>query len=432
MATLVQREAPTARAPGAARRTVGSLGENVMLAFDSLRASKLRSGLTVLGVVIGVSVVMAMASIVQGIRDQIVSTLEIAGPTTFYVMKVFSQTPLNPDQLPKWVRVRPDLTAEEAEQIARLPEIRYAGIWAQIIHRVEYNGVRTQPQAIMGADDGFTEIQGGELAEGRWFTRGEEASGAAVAVLDVDVARKLFGRVSPLDALIRLGGRPARVIGVYQPAANIFQPPGQEIAAIVPYRLLDHQFTIDKTNALYISVKPRPGITVTDAQEAVTIALRELRRLRPGDRSNFDMITQDQILDVFNKLTGIFFLVMIALSGVALLVGGIGVMAVMMISVTERTREIGVRKAVGATRGDILVQFLLEAATLTGTGGIIGIMVGLALGRGVTTLMHVDALPPVNLTAIAVVVSVAIGLVFGLLPARRAARLDPVEALRYE
>jgi putative ABC transport system permease protein len=432
MATLVQREAPTARAPGVARRTVGSLGENVMLAFDSLRASKLRSGLTVLGVVIGVSVVMAMASIVQGIRDQIVSTLEIAGPTTFYVMKVFSQTPLNPDQLPKWVRVRPDLTAEEAEQIARLPEIRYAGIWAQIIHRVEYNGVRTQPQAIMGADDGFTEIQGGELAEGRWFTRGEEASGAAVAVLDVDVARKLFGRVSPLDALIRLGGRPARVIGVYQPAANIFQPPGQEIAAIVPYRLLDHQFTIDKTNALYISVKPRPGITVTDAQEAVTIALRELRRLRPGDRSNFDMITQDQILDVFNKLTGIFFLVMIALSGVALLVGGIGVMAVMMISVTERTREIGVRKAVGATRGDILVQFLLEAATLTGTGGIIGIMVGLALGRGVTTLMHVDALPPVNLTAIAVVVSVAIGLVFGLLPARRAARLDPVEALRYE
>jgi putative ABC transport system permease protein len=173
-------------------------------------------------------------------------------------------------------------------------------------------------------------------------------------------------------------------------------------------------------------------VTVTEAQEAVTIALRELRRLRPADTNNFDMITQDQILDVFNKLTGIFFLVMIALSGVALLVGGIGVMAVMMISVTERTREIGVRKAVGATRADILMQFLLEAATLTGTGGIIGIVVGLALGRGVTTLMHVDALPPVNLTAIAVVVSVAIGLVFGLLPARRAARLDPVEALRYE
>ena len=413
-------------------RFVGSVRETVTLSFDSLRASKLRSGLTVLGVVIGVSVVMAMASIVQGIRDQIVQTIEIAGPTTFYVMKVFSQTPLNPDRLPKWIRVRPDLTRDEAERIASLPTIGYASIWAQVIQRVEYNGVRTQPQAIMGADDGFTEIQGGELASGRWFTHAELASGSAVVVLDVDVARRLFGAISPLDRLLRIGGRPARVVGVYQPAANIFQPPGQEIAAIVPFGMLDHQFTIDKTVALYIPVKPKPGVTVTDAQEAVTIALREMRRLGPGDHNNFDMITQDQILDVFNKLTGVFFLVMIALSSVALLVGGIGVMAVMMISVTERTREIGVRKAVGATRADILMQFLFEAATLTGTGGIIGILVGLAVGRGVTTLMHVPSIPPMNLTLVAVLVSISLGIVFGLLPARRAARLDPIDALRYE
>jgi putative ABC transport system permease protein len=413
-------------------RFVANLRETIALAFDSLRASKLRSGLTVLGVVIGVSVVMAMASIVQGIRDQIVKTIEIAGPTTFYVMKVFSQTPLNPDRLPKWVRVRPDLTREEAERIAALPIIAYASIWAQVVQRVEYNSVRTQPQAIMGADDGFTEIQGGDLAAGRWFTHAELAGGAAVAVLDVDVARRLFGSMSPLDKLVRLGGRPAHVIGIYQPAANIFKPPGQEIAAIVPFGMLEHQFTIDKTVAMYIPVKPKPGVTVTDAQEEVTIALREMRRLRPADHNNFDMITQDQILDVFNKLTGVFFLVMIALSGVALLVGGIGVMAVMMISVTERTREIGVRKAVGATRADILLQFLFEAATLTGAGGVIGIIVGLGLGRVITLLMHVDAVPPLNLTAIAVLVSVSLGLVFGLLPARRAARLDPIDALRYE
>jgi putative ABC transport system permease protein len=284
----------------------------------------------------------------------------------------------------------------------------------------------------MGADDGFTEIQGGELESGRWFTHAELTSGSAVAVLDVDVARRLFGAISPLDRLVRLGGRPAHVIGVYQPAANIFKPPGQEIAAIVPYGMLDHQFTIDKTVAQYIPVKPKPGVTVVDAQEAVTIALREMRRLSPGDHNNFDMITQDQILDVFNKLTGVFFLVMIALSGVALLVGGIGVMAVMMISVTERTREIGVRKAVGATRADILLQFLFEAATLTGAGGMIGILVGLGLGRVITLLMHVHAVPPVNLTVVAVLVSVSLGLVFGLLPARRAARLDPIDALRYE
>ena len=413
-------------------RFLANVRETVTLAFDSLRASKLRSGLTVLGVVIGVSVVMAMASIVEGIRDQIVKTIEIAGPTTFYVMKVFSQTPLNPDRLPKWVRIRPDLTRDEAERIAALPIIQYASIWAQVIQRVEYNGVRTQPQAIMGADEGFIEIQGGELASGRWFTHAELSSGSAVAVLDVDVAQRLFGAISPLDRLVRLGGRPARVIGVYQPAGNIFKPPGQEIAAIVPYEMLDHQFTIDKSVAQYIPVKPRPGVTVVDAQEEVTIALREMRRLSPGDHNNFDMITQDQILDVFNKLTGVFFLVMIALSGVALLVGGIGVMAVMMISVTERTREIGVRKAVGATRADILLQFLFEAATLTGAGGIIGILVGLGLGRVITLLMHVHAVPPLNLTLIAVLVSVSLGLVFGLLPARRAARLDPIDALRYE
>ena len=154
--------------------------------------------------------------------------------------------------------------------------------------------------------------------------------------------------------------------------------------------------------------------------------------MHPGDHNTFDLITQDQILDVFNKITGVFFLVMIVLSAVALLVGGIGVMAVMMISVTERTREIGLRKAVGATRRDILQQFLVEAATLTGIGGVIGIIVGLGLGRIATAAMNINAGAPVVLTLAAVVVSVGIGLVFGVLPARRAARLDPVEALRYE
>jgi len=420
---------------GAIRSTIrffSDFGENVALAFDSLLVAKMRSALTILGVVIGVSTVMTMASIVAGIRDQIVQTIEIAGPTTFYVLKVWSQTPLNPQQLPKWVRVRPDLSLGEATRIQQLPEIQYASIWGQIQNRIEYNGVRTQMGIVMGADDGYPEIYGGELADGRWFTKAELASGAAVAVIDADVARKLFGSIQPLDKWVRIGGRPARVIGVYQPAANIFQPPGQTTHAIIPYLMLDHQFTIDKTNALFIPVKPRRGVTVDDAQEAVTVTIREQRGLRPADKNTFDMVTQDQILDTFNKLTGVFFLVMITLSAVALLVGGIGVMAVMMISVTERTREIGIRKAVGATRRDILQQFLIEAATLTGMGGMIGIMIGLLFGRLVTMAMRISARPPLDLTAIAVLVSVGIGLVFGLLPARRAARLDPIESLRYE
>jgi putative ABC transport system permease protein len=222
------------------------------------------------------------------------------------------------------------------------------------------------------------------------------------------------------------------VIGIYQKAGNIFEPPGQAIGVIMPYETLDHQFTLDKTNAVFIPVKPRKGVTAADAQEAVTIALREMRGLRPADKNNFDLITQDQILDTFNKITGVFFLVMIVLSSVGLMVGGIGVMAIMMVSVTNRTREIGVRKAVGATQREILLQFLVEAATLTGIGGIVGIIVGLALGRLVTMFMNIDAGVPVLLTAIAVTVSVGIGIVFGMIPARRAARLDPIEALRYE
>jgi putative ABC transport system permease protein len=407
-------------------------GENLAIAMDTLRVSKLRSGLTILGVVIGVATVMTMASIVEGLRGQIIRTVEIAGPTTFYVIKFYSSSPVNPDNPPLWVRVRPDLSDDEARLIARLPEIRYAAIWGQSIGRLAYLGERTQPTAIFGADAGFTEIQGGELSEGRWFTRSELMGGANVVVVQEAMARRLFGRVSPIGKTMQVGGRPAEVIGLYLPPENIFAPQGSETGAIVPYKMLDALFRIDKNNALWIPVKPRDGVTVDEAQAAVTVALREHRRLRPAQPNTFDLMTSDQILEVFNQLTGVFFLVMIVLASVALLVGGIGVMAIMMVSVTDRTREIGVRKALGATRGDILIQFLIEASTLTGIGGLIGIVFGLGAGQAVTRLLGIDATPPIGLTAIAVLVSVGIGVVFGVLPAQRAARLDPIEALRYE
>jgi putative ABC transport system permease protein len=406
--------------------------ENLFIAMDTLRVSKLRSGLTILGVVIGVATVMTMASLVEGLRSQIIRTVEIAGPTTFYVVKAYSSTPVNPQNLPAWIRIRPDLAVDEAELIKRLPETQYASIWAQTIARLTYAGERTQPTTIFGADAGYPTIQGGELTDGRWFTRNEVSSGSSVVVVQDAMARRLFGRVNPLGKTILVGGRPAQVIGLYQPPENIFAPQGSETGAIVPFKLLDAQFQIDKTNAMFIPVKPRAGVTVEAAQEAVTIAMREHRRLRPAQRNSFDLITQDQILEIFNQLTGVFFVVMIVLASVALLVGGIGVMAIMMVSVTDRTREIGIRKALGATRGDIAVQFLIEAATLTGIGGIIGIVLGLGAGKLLTLVLGIDAAPPVALTLIAVGVSVGIGIVFGVIPARRAARLDPIEALRYE
>jgi putative ABC transport system permease protein len=173
-------------------------------------------------------------------------------------------------------------------------------------------------------------------------------------------------------------------------------------------------------------------VSVDSAQAAVTVALRELRKLRPADKNNFDLITQDQILDIFTALSGAFFLVMMVLSSVGLLVGGIGVMAIMMVSVTSRTREIGVRKALGATRRDIMTQFLVEASTLTGIGGAFGILAGVGVGQLIAAALSIEAPMPIAQTVVAVFVSVAVGIFFGLVPARRAARLDPIAALRYE
>jgi putative ABC transport system permease protein len=409
-----------------------SLSEGLGIALDQLRANKLRSTLTMLGVVIGVATVMAMASIVQGIRDQIINTIEVAGPTTFYVVRFFSQTPLNPDALPREVRIRPVIEPAEAEAVARLDEIRYAGIWVQLFQRMEYQGTRTQIMTEFGADAHYMEIQGGQLLRGRFFTPAEEHSGAAVIVIEEKPAEKLFGRIDPLGRYVRVAGKSLRVIGLYQNPQNIFQPPSQEIGAIMPFETARRSFRYDETNALWIIVKPRAGVRVSDAMDAVTLALRRGRGLHPGDPNSFDLITQDQILDVFNNLTSVFFLVMLALSSVALMVGGIGVMAIMMVSVTNRTREIGVRKALGATRRAILWQFLVEAATLTMLGGLIGILLGLAVGEGLKALLGTDATVPVWSAVVACLVSVAIGLIFGVLPASRAARLDPIEALRYE
>jgi len=409
-----------------------SLTEGWQIALDQLRTNKLRSGLTVLGVVIGVATVMGMASIVQGIRDQIINTIEVAGPTTFYVMRFFSQTPLNPDQLPKEVRIRPVLKPAEAKLVAGLPDIEYAGMWVQLFEKMEFQGVRTQLMTEFGADSHYMEIQGGELLAGRFFTPSEEAAGAPVVVLERAPADKLFGRLDPIGRYVRIGGNALQVVGLYQNPANIFQPPSQEIGAILPFQTARRFFRYDETNALWIVVKPVAHVTVTQAEDAVTLALRRSRGLGPAAPNSFDLITQDQILDIFNGLTSTFFGVMVALSSVALMVGGIGVMAIMMVSVTDRTREIGVRKALGATRREILWQFLVEASTLTLLGGLIGIVLGLVFGQGIKMILHFDSGVPIWSAFVACLASVLIGLVFGVLPAQRAARLDPVEALRYE
>jgi putative ABC transport system permease protein len=410
-----------------------AVGEGWLIAVAQLRANKARSALTVLGVVIGIATVMAMASIVTGFREQIVNTLEVVGPTTFRILRFFSQTPLNPDALPREVRLRPVLEAREAEALARLPEIHYAAIWTQVFHRFEYGGERTQVLGLFGADDRFMEILGGGVGRGRVFTPAELRTGGPVIIVEQRTVDRLFGPLDPVGRLIQVGGRPFKVIGVWQRPANIFEPPGApEIAGIVPFETARRNFRFDEVNGLIILVKPVVGVTVPRAMDAVILQLRRMRGVKVGEPNNFDMLTSDQVLSIFDSLTSAFFLVMLILSSIALMVGGIGVMAIMMVSVTDRTREIGLRKAMGATRREILWQFLVEAATLTLMGGVIGIVLGLTLGEVLKALLDFSTSVPLWSAAVATVASITVGIVFGIVPANRAAKLDPVEALRYE
>jgi putative ABC transport system permease protein len=408
------------------------LQEGVLIAFDSLRTNKLRSALTILGVVIGVTTVLKMASIVEGIETQIMNAVNTAAPNTFYVFRRFATSPVDPTNPPYEVRIRPVLSESDVAAIRQVQEISYASLWVQVRARVEYLGERSQTLEIWGADERYLEITGGTLVRGRFFTRSEMNAGAPVVVLEDELAGRLFGRLDPLGKYVRIGGRPLMVVGLLKPPDNIFAPPGQERGGIMPYRTAKTEFNYDNVMGMVIAVRAQNSVPIDRAQDLVTVAIRRARGLKPGAPNTFDLMTQDQVLDLVNQLTSAFFAVMIALSGVALMVGGIGVMAIMMVSVTDRTKEIGLRKAVGARSGEIMWQFLFEAATLTLMGGLLGIVMGMLAGEVIKQVISIEARVPVWSAVVAAIVSVVIGLIFGLYPANRAARMDPVEALPHE
>src|SRR5262245_42983533 len=226
-----------------------SVREGWRIAVDQLRSNKLRSALTVLGVVIGIATVMAMASIVTGFREQIVNTLEVVGPTTFRIFRIDPTTPVNPDALPREIRIRPKLTPVEAAAIAQLPEIHYAAIWTQLFARFDYGAVRTQLLSVFGADDRFMEILGGGIVRGRPFTTSELRSGASVVVLEQRTVDRLFGSISPLGHFVKIGEHPFRVVGEWQRPTNIFEVPGTpQIAAVVPFEAAPRNFQVDPVN----------------------------------------------------------------------------------------------------------------------------------------------------------------------------------------
>jgi putative ABC transport system permease protein len=408
--------------------------EGVGIALDSIRSNKVRAALTILGVALGVFVVVAMSSVVRGINESFRRDLEASGPTSFFIYR----RPIGGfSRPPEWTRSNPRLSLDEVRMLERLPNIRavtaHVGMGAGFRYRDKY-----VPRAGMEVyTPNWTEIDGGDIYPGRSFTYAENARGERVALVNDKMAAQLFGDSEPIDKIIKIDDVEFRVIGLYHYTASPMGTPtsggqGDSPKAIVPFETARRHLSLWLRGTDLI-VKPRVGVTTQEAVDDVTAALRGQRGLRPTQPNNFEIITQDRLWSIYTKLFGTFFIVGLALSSVGLLVGGVGVIAIMMISVTERTREIGVRKALGATRWTILWQFLVEAVTLTGIGASVGLVLGIAVAIGVRTLWPaVPATTSWSTVAAALAMSAVTGILFGMLPAIKAARLDPVAALRYE
>jgi putative ABC transport system permease protein len=406
-----------------------TLSEGIGIALDSLRASKTRAALTILGVAIGVMVVMAMAAAIKGINSSIESILQQTGPKTFYVFRFWSGGIMVDDGDAPWRR-NPPLTQEEAILLRQLPSVKAVVINEGVNATVQAGTESEDVVQVEGNSAAWTSVSGGDISAGRSFTAIEDAAGDKKVILNEKLAVRFFSLLDPVGRHVKIRGQEYTVIGVYAPPPNLFGG-GSDYEIIMPW-VTFHRYMGVTWGWANLMIVPTEAATLDGTIDDVTATLRRVRGLRPDQNNNFSIATQDKILDSWNQLTGVFFVVMIALSGVGLMVGGVGVVAVMMISVTERTREIGVRKALGATQGEILWQFLVEAATLTLIGGAIGMALGGGLTYAVAHLTPIPAqVPPLSIV-VALGASIFTGVVFGIVPAQRAARMDPVEALRYE
>jgi putative ABC transport system permease protein len=406
--------------------------EGSVIALDSIQANKVRAALTILGVAIGVTVVIAMASAITGINQSITNILQSAGPKTFFVYRYFSgglDVSDGSDELSPWRRM-PWLTVDEAELIRNQPAIRDVNIGEYTNGPVSFEGNEIKSVAIAGMSPSWNLVNGGDILAGRNFTPMEYAAGSRVAIINDKLAESLFPRRDAVGKRIKIFGQPFEVIGLHVEAASLFSNADEPRLAI-PHTTFTKVADYQK-GWMDIAVLPAETATIQEAQDQVAGALRTKRGLRPGQPDNFAVVTQDRVLDTFNKITAAFFVVMIALSSVGLMVGGVGVIAIMMISVTERTREIGVRKALGATRREIMFQFLVEAATLTLVGCIVGMALGALIAWAIRSFTPIPATVPLLSVVAAVIASILTGVLFGLYPASKASRMDPVEALRYE
>lgn len=411
--------------------------ENFKMAIDTLRASKLRSFLTIFGVVIGVVTVMAISSMISGIKIAVEKQVESFGTRSIFLYKrdigIRTSAPSREE------RMRKPLTMEDAEAIGRLASIEVSipyldisnNFFGQKITVTGKNGKTSSSVQLSGTLPEAEKAPGEVLVEGRWFTQSENDAKANVCVIGDSVREAYSPYSSPIGETLEIGGTEFRVIGTLQKREQLFGGGGgNNDQSNVVYMPMGAALKL-KPNAddLFLLAIAREG-QLDKAKDDVQDLLRIRRQVPFGEKNNFAMETAASLIDQFAAISNGVFIAMIVISSVGLMIGGIGVMNIMLVSVTERTREIGIRKAIGAKQKDILMQFLIEAATLTGFGGLVGLLIG----YGISLLIRIVFpsyvpywAPPMGFGA-----SVLIGLAFGLFPAWKAARLDPIESLRYE
>jgi len=417
----------------------GSIFENLRMGLDTLWQHKLRSFLTVLGVVIGTMTVIVIAAFVSGIDQRVAKEIESFGTNSIYIYRFDPGFNFNPSAEE---RMRKPLSYEDSVAIGTdCPSVAYSAAFMSPVDffggpftervYVRHRDIEMKNAAVQGASPSYFKMGVTNLAEGRYYTDEENSLHANVIVIGNDVANTLFPYSKALDQTVSINGKLYRIVGVLA-ARDIFlvgaeDPNNENKAVYMPYLTLRKLYPDVEDN--FVMAQAVPG-KMEAAVEEIRELLRRRRKVAYDAKDNFGISTSDQILTQFGAITGGIFALMVAISSVGLLIGGIGVMNIMLVSVTERTREIGVRKAMGARRKDIVTQFLIEAGTLTGLGGILGIVVGSGLALLIQLLMPIYI--PLWAPIVGFGVSVGLGVVFGLWPAWKAARLNPIDALRYE
>ncbi len=406
--------------------------ENLWLALDTLRTHKFRSFLTILGVVIGTFTIIGVASIIAGLDRQMVQMMEQWGTRTLFIAKF--KPGIHFGRLSREERMRKPLTYEQAMAIRELcPSVEAVGVeawnWGPS-PSIKYKGDEMLDANFAGATPDDLRVINATAADGRLFNEVDDSHRRDVAVIGSDVVKRFFVNEDPVGKTLLVDGHPFQIVGTLEERKEFLGDSGNNRIVFIPYFTFKKLYPNSREN--WIAAMAFPG-KVNEAIDEVTGVLRRLRKDKPSDPDSFGISTVDSIIQQFHQITGTIALVLVVLSSIGLLVGGIGVMNIMLVSVTERTREIGVRKAIGARRSDITWQFLLEAMTLTGAGGMVGILCGFLVSFLIRVL--VPSLPstvPMWSVVTGFVVAVSIGLFFGMWPALKAARLDPIVALRHE